>query len=166
MTKEQLLKLTPGELTDLGICPTCFNRECGGALYGDDSDIIIYRDADIECFFVKNPRAPGHACISSITHYHDMSEAPDSLNEKIVRFSAALIRIIREVYACERVYLCTMCDGPNNHYHVQLIPRYAHEKRGSTNFVKQRCEYVPDFEKLEKVRRLTESFAKDDRSDG
>lgn len=160
MTKEQLLKLTPGELTDLGICPTCFNRECGGALYGDDSDIIIYRDADIECFFVKNPRAPGHACISSITHYHDMSEAPDSLNEKIVRFSAALMRIIREVYACERVYLCTMCDGPNNHYHVQLIPRYAHEKRGSTNFVKQRCEYVLDKEKLDTVRYLTEEYAR------
>ena len=159
MTKEQLLKLTPGELTDLGICPTCFNRECGGALYGDDSDIIIYRDADIECFFVKNPRAPGHACISSITHYHDMSEAPDSLNEKIVRFSAALIRIIRKVYACERVYLCTMCDGPNNHYHVQLIPRYSHEKRGSTNFVKPRGEYIVDQKKLDAVSNMMKEYA-------
>ena len=152
MTKEELLKLTPGELTDLGICPTCFNRECGGALFGDDSDIIIYRDGDIECFFVKNPRAAGHACISSIEHYHDMSEAPVALNEKIIRFSAAMMRIIRDVYACERVYLCTMCDGPNNHYHVQLIPRYSFEKRGSSNFVKQRGEYVLDAEKLERIR--------------
>ena len=89
-----------------------------------------------------------------------MSEAPDALNEKIVRFSAALMRIIREVYACERVYLCTMCDGPNNHYHVQLIPRYATEKRGSTNFVKPRSAYVLDKDKLETVRRLTKSYAK------
>ena len=34
MNKEELLKLSPGELTDLGICPTCFDRENGGALYG------------------------------------------------------------------------------------------------------------------------------------
>lgn len=160
MTKEELLKLTPGELTDLGICPTCFNRECSGALYGDDTDTLIYRDGEIECFFVKNPRAAGHLCISSIEHYHDMSEAPDALNGKIVRFSAALMRIIREIYACERVYLCTMCDGPNNHYHVQLIPRYAAEKRGSTNFVKPRSAYVLDKDKLETVRRLTAEYAK------
>ena len=30
MNKEELLKLSPGELTDLGICPTCFSRENGG----------------------------------------------------------------------------------------------------------------------------------------
>ena len=164
MEKEKLLKLTPGELTDMGICPTCFNRECGGALYGDDTDTVIYRDEDIECFFVKNPRAAGHAAISTAVHYHDMSEAPDATNEKIVRFSAALMRIIREAYGCERVYLCTMCDGPNNHYHVQLIPRYANEKRGSTNFVKPRGAYVPDYERLELVRRLTREYAEGDKS--
>lgn len=37
MNKEELLKLSPGELTDMGICLTCFNRENGGALYGDNS---------------------------------------------------------------------------------------------------------------------------------
>ena len=77
MNKEELLKLSPGELTDLGICPTCFNRENGGALYGDNSDKMLYEDEDIECFFVGNPRAAGHMCISTMEHYHDMSEAPD-----------------------------------------------------------------------------------------
>ena len=62
MNKEELLKLSPGELTDLGICPTCFNRENGGALYGDNSDKMLYEDEDIECFFVGNPRAAGHMC--------------------------------------------------------------------------------------------------------
>ncbi len=32
MNKKELMKLSPGELTDMGICPTCFNRENGGAL--------------------------------------------------------------------------------------------------------------------------------------
>lgn len=154
MKKEDLLKLSPGELTDLGICPTCFNRENGGALYGDNSDKMIYEDEDIECFFVGNPRAEGHLCISTMTHYHDMSEAPDFLNEKIIRFAKRLMVIIKEVFSCERVYMCTMCDGPNNHYHIQLIPRYAYEKRGSGNFVKPRSVYVYNREKLEKVKAL------------
>ncbi len=162
MKKEELLRLSPGALTDMGICPTCFNRECGGALYGDNSDKLIYEDKDIECFFVGNPRADGHACISSVTHYHDMSEAPDSLNEKIVRFAKRLMLAIKEVYACERVYMCTMCDGPNNHYHVQLIPRYAHEKRGSGNFVKARQAYVCDGEKLARIRQLIAEYAAQD----
>lgn len=156
MKKEDLLKLSPGELTDLGICPTCFNRENGGALYGDNSDKMIYEDEDIECFFVGNPRAEGHLCISTMTHYHDMSEAPDFLNEKIIRFAKRLMVIIKEVFSCERVYMCTMCDGPNNHYHIQLIPRYAYEKRGSGNFVKPRSVYVYNREKLERVKALLE----------
>ena len=158
MKKEELLKLSPGELTDMGICPTCFNRECGGALYGDSSDKLIYEDEDVECFFVGNPRAPGHMCISTIQHYHDMSEAPDYINEKIIRLAKRFMKIICEVYGCVRVYMCTMCDGPNNHYHIQLIPRYADEKRGSGNFVKPRGSYVCDKEKLAKVKLLINAY--------
>lgn len=159
MNREELLKLSPGELVDLGICPTCFNRENGGALYGDISDKLLYEDEDIECFFVGNPRADGHMCISTVQHYHDMSEAPDHINEKIVRFSKRFMQIIREVYSCERVYMCTMCDGPNNHYHIQLIPRYAHEKRGSGNFVKPRKSYEFNKDKLERCRELIKKYA-------
>ena len=154
MNNEDLLKLSPAELTDLGICPTCFNRENGYALFGDNKDKLIYEDEDIECFLVGNPRAKGHACISTIEHYHDMSEAPDHINDKIIRFAKRLMIIIKEVYGCERVYMCTMCDGPNNHYHVQLIPRYSYEKRGSNNFVKPRFPYEHDEGKLEKLRAL------------
>lgn len=159
MKKEDLRKLSPGELVDLGICPTCFNRENGGVLYGDTSDKMLYADEDIECFFVGNPRADGHMCISTIQHYHDMSEAPDPINEKIVRFAKRFMQIIREVYGCERVYMCTMCDGPNNHYHIQLIPRYADEKRGSKNFVKPRKDYVANYDKLERIRKLISEYA-------
>lgn len=154
MKDEELLKLSAGELVDLGICPTCFNREHNNALYGDDSNILIYKDVDIECFFVTNPRADGHMCISTINHYHDMSEAPDYINEKIIRYAKAFMKILKQVFVCERVYLCTMCDGPNNHYHIQLIPRYSYEKRGSTNFVKPRKDYVYDEQKLNLTRKL------------
>ena len=159
MDEKELLKLSPSELTDLGICPTCFNREHGGALYGDNSDKLIYEDADIECFFVGNPRADGHMCISTMEHYHDMSEAPDYLNEKIIRFAKQFMIILKEVFGCERLYICSMCDGPNNHYHVQLIPRYGFEKRGSRNFVKERKAYIYDENKFHAVKQMIKNYA-------
>ena len=84
MDNKELLLLSPNELVDFGICQTCFNKTHNGVLYGDNSNKLIYEDEDIECFFVGNPSAKGHMCISSIDHYHDMSEAPDILNEKMI----------------------------------------------------------------------------------
>ena len=160
---EKLCKLKPGDLTDMGICPTCFDRATGGALYGDDSMLKTYEDDDIECLFVPNPRAEGHMMISTKQHFHDMAEAPDYINEKIIRFAKAYMNIIVEVYGCVRVYLCTMADGPMNHYHVQLIPRYSSEERGSKNFVKPRQKYVFDKQKFEKVCEMIKNFAKNDK---
>lgn len=70
------------------------------------------------------------------------------------------MKIIKEVYKCERTYLCSMCDGYMNHYYVQLIPRYASEIRGSTNFVKERKDYIYDEEKFIKVRDKINEYAK------
>ena len=158
MKEKDLLKLSPKELTDLGVCPTCLNRKYNGAVFGDDSQLKIYEDKDIECLFVANPRAVGHMMISTQTHYHDMSEAPDELNAKIIKFAKQFMIILKKVYGCERVYLCTMSDGPMNHYHVQLIPRYKNEERGSKNFVKPRKPYVYDETKVNKVKELINSY--------
>lgn len=160
MNDEDLLKLSPAELVDLGVCPTCLNRKYNGALYGDNSNMLLYNDNDIECFFVGNPRAEGHMCISTIEHFHDLSEAPDHINSKIIKFAKQFMIILKEVFKCERVYLCSMCDGPNNHYHIQLIPRYSFEKRGSSNFVKERKAYVFDKEKFNLVKSMIEEYAK------
>ena len=155
---EKLLKLSPGKLTDMGVCPTCFDRATNHALYGDDSCLKTYEDKDIECLFVPNPRAEGHMMISTKVHYHDMAEAPDFINEKIIRFVKAYMKIIVEVFGCERVYLCTMSDGPMNHYHVQLIPRYSFEERGSKNFVKLRQKYVYNEVKFKEVQKRINEY--------
>ena len=145
-------KVGPAELTDSGICPTCFDRANGNVLYGDNTDKIIYEDEDFECFLVGNPRANGHAAISTKIHFKDMMEADDETIRKISVLAKKAMNIIKDVYNAESVYLCTMCDGPMNHFHVQLIPRYDYEKRGSKNFVKERFDYVEDKEKLIKLR--------------
>jgi len=155
---EKYSKLSASELTDAGICPTCFNRQSGGLIFGDDKDKIVYEDKTIICAFVGNPRVDGHMMIATQKHYHDMSEAPDAINKKIVCYAKRLMKIICEVFGCERVYLCTMCDGPVNHYHVQLIPRYEHENRGSKNFVKERHTYVFDKEKFDLVSKKISMF--------
>lgn len=135
-------QLTVKQLVDSGICPTCYNKEHGHCLYGYHPERTIYENGDFECFLVGNPRSEGHIAISSIKHYKDMMEIPDYLCQEIFVFSKRLMNIMKEIYRCESVYLCTMCDGPMNHFHVQLIPRYSNEERGSKNFVKSRKEYV------------------------
>ena len=147
-------QVTNADLTDSGICPTCFDRNNNNVLYGDNSDKIIYEDDKFECFLVGNPRADGHVAISTKKHFKDMMEIDDETCKEIFLISKKLMNIIKKVYNSESVYLCTMCDGPMNHFHVQLIPRYSFEKRGSKNFVKPRFEYKEDKIKLNKLREL------------
>lgn len=145
-------KITFADLTDSGICPTCFDKEHNGVVYGDNSDKTIYENEYFVCFLVGNPRADGHVAISSKKHYKDMMDIDDELCEKIFVFAKKMMNIIKEVYESESVYLCTMCDGPMNHFHLQLIPRYKFEKRGSANFVKDRKEFILDIDKIEKMK--------------
>lgn len=146
-------KVTAADLTDSGICPTCFNKEHNNILYGDNEEKLLYEDDELECFLVGNPRANGHVAISTKKHYKDMMEIDDEICQKVFLFSKKTMCILKDVYGSESVYLCTMCDGPMNHFHVQLIPRYSHEKRGSKNFVKPRFEYVEDLNKIKTLRK-------------
>ena len=146
--------LTAAMLTDAGICPTCFNKEHGNCLYGDESDKMLYENASFECYLVGNPRAEGHTAISSKKHYKDMMEIPDDLCEEIFVFAKKAMSILKLVYQSESVYLCTMCDGPMNHFHIQLIPSYSYENRGSKNFVKERQKYVTDEDKVKTLRLM------------
>lgn len=147
-------KLTPAMLTDKGICPTCYDKEHNNCLYGDKKDKILYENEMFECFLCGNPRADGHTIISSKTHYKDMMEIPDELCQEIFNFSKKIMNVLKEVYHAESIYLCTMCDGPMNHFHIQLIPRYSFELRGSKNFVKERKEYTEDLDKIIKIRKI------------
>ena len=145
-------EITVADIVDSGICPTCFDKQNNHILYGDNKDKMIFEDDDFECFLVGNPRAEGHTAISTKKHYKDMMEIDDKICNEIFILAKKIMNILKEVYNAESVYLCTMCDGPMNHFHIQLIPRYSFEKRGSKNFVKPRLEYREDKEKLLKLR--------------
>ena len=147
-------KLSASILTDLGICPTCYDKKNNFCIYGNNSDKLLYENNDFECYLCGNPRSIGHTIISSKKHYKNMLEIPDDLCSEIFIFAKKAMNIIKEVYCAESVYLCTMCDGPINHFHIQLIPRYSFEKRGSSNFVKPRLQYKEDLSKVNEIRKL------------
>ena len=145
-------KVGVADIVDSGICPTCFDKQNNHILYGDNTDKIIFENDKFECFLVRNPRAEGHVAISTKKHFKDMMEIDDKTCIEIFLLAKKVMNILKEVYNAESVYLCTMCDGKMNHFHIQLIPRYSFEKRGSKNFVKPRFEYRENREKLIKLR--------------
>lgn len=147
-------KIGVADIIDSGICPTCFNKENDNVLYGDETDKIIFENDNLKAFLVGNPRALGHVAISTKKHYKDMMEADDEICTEMFLLAKKTMQVIKQVYNAESVYLCTMCDGPMNHFHIQLIPRYSYEKRGSKNFVKPRSEYKEDKDKLMKIKKL------------
>lgn len=145
-------ELTSAKLTDMGICPTCYDKEHNNILYGDIKDKMLYENDSLECFLCGNPRSVGHTIISSKRHYKDMMEIPDDLCKEIFIFAKKMMNILKKVYKSESVYLCTMCDGPMNHFHIQLILRYKNELRGSKNFVKDRTNYIHNQEIVDRLR--------------
>lgn len=146
--------LTVAELVDNGVCPTCYDREHERCLYGDPAEKMLYENELFECSLIGAPRAPGHTVIISKAHYKDMMEIPDDLCREVYVFAKKAMNALKTVYKAESVYLCTMCDGPMNHFHVQLIPRFSYEKRGSKNFVKERKSCIAEPEKVQKLREL------------
>lgn len=48
MDDNELIKLSAGELTDLGICPTCFNRKHNGAIIFSLSHDIALRNEAVQ----------------------------------------------------------------------------------------------------------------------
>lgn len=139
------------DIIDSGICPTCFDKENNHILYGDNKDRIFFENAKFECFLVGNPRSNGHTVITTKKHFKDMMELDDETCKEIYLLAKKVMNILKEVYNAQSIYLCTMCDGPMNHFHLQLIPRYSFEKRGSINFVKPRFVYKEDKEKLKEL---------------
>lgn len=146
--------ISPEMLVDQGICPTCYDRTHGLCLYGDPTERILYENDSFTCLLITNPRCAGHTIITTKMHYKDMMDLPPALCSEIYSFAQKVMIALRTVYAAESVYLCTMCDGPMNHFHVQMLPRYADERRGSKNFVRPRCTYIHDPEKVSSLRSL------------
>ena len=148
------MNYSAAELVDMGVCPTCYDQTHNHCIFGDPTERLLYGNERFSCLLIGNPRAPGHAIVTTKEHFKDMMELPDDLCKEVYSFARKAMCAIKTVYGSESVYLCTMCDGPMNHFHLQMIPRYACEKRGSRNFVKERKAYIHDEQKVSALRNL------------
>ena len=138
-------------LKEQGICPTCYHYKLGN-LQADIENRKLYEDDILFCFFADDPRSVGHTIILLKNHYEDMSFVSDDLCAYVFTFAKKVMNILKDVLAVEKVYLCTMCDGKPNHFHVQLIPRHPDAEIGSTNFIKARMSYIKNEVVLQSMR--------------
>jgi len=133
-----------------GICPSCYNQQHGG-IYPAFTDRLIYEDELLWCFLEFKPRAVGHTILLVKEHYEDMSCVPDEVCAAVYLAAKRVMNALKNALGAEKVYVCTMCDGEVNHFHIQLLPRYAGEAIGSKNFVKPRREYVANAKYLANI---------------
>ncbi len=71
-------------------------------------------------------------------HREDVSELSEDEAGRVFEECVRVVKAIKEGLGAEKVYLVTMCDGELNHLHLQLLPRYAWERIGSTRLVAHR----------------------------
>ncbi len=93
------------ELVDQGICPTCYDRDHGCCVFGDPEERRLFENELFDCLLIINPRAPGHAIITTKQHYKDMLELPEDLCRDIYGFAGRVMRALKAVYGSESVYL-------------------------------------------------------------
>ncbi len=132
-----------------GTCPTCHNL-VSGEIFPQADARTFYEDDNVSCFLEIYPRNPGHTIVLVKRHLEDVSELPG--DDHVYSVIHDTIDALKSVLGAEKVYLVTMCDGPRNHLHFQLIPRLPDDEiRGSRLLVKERMlltEFAVDVGRL------------------
>jgi diadenosine tetraphosphate (Ap4A) HIT family hydrolase len=125
------------ELIARGICPACHDLEHDEP-YGR-GERVIYEDDRFLVLLERHPRMLGHTIIVYKPHRDDFSDLSIEEGRDVMAMCVRVAQALKQSLAAEKVYLVTMCDGPN-HLHLQLLPRYAGEDIGSTRLVLPRAE--------------------------
>jgi diadenosine tetraphosphate (Ap4A) HIT family hydrolase len=143
------------EQQQAGRCYQCVNQQTHGAVLGPDH--VLYEDDRLFAVLASDPRSPGHTIVVWREHVQDFTGLDDRGTAHLFSVCARVARAILAALAgTERVYMVTMCDGPGNHLHIQLIPRYQHEAIGSKRLVSPR---QPLREAAEITTAIRESLA-------
>jgi diadenosine tetraphosphate (Ap4A) HIT family hydrolase len=123
------------ELRRQGICDTCHNLATGEP-YGNQ--YVIHEDDLFKVNLETFPRARGHAIAVYKPHRADLTELTEDEAGLVFQCCVRIANAIKRGLGAEKVYLNSMCDGPINHLHLQLFPRYPGDPIGSTRFVAPR----------------------------
>lgn len=137
------------ELREQGICDTCHSLTTGEPY---SNAFILYEDDRFLVTLESYPRARGHTIVVYKPHRADLSELNDDEAGTVFRLCVRVANALKQGLGAEKVYLNTMCDGPINHLHLQLFPRYPGERIGSSRFVAERGPLVDGEEIVRLVR--------------
>jgi diadenosine tetraphosphate (Ap4A) HIT family hydrolase len=149
--REQTLRRVEA-LQKEGVCPTCYDFRTGGQLFGND--YTVYDDELFKIVLERYARARGHTVVIYKPHRNDLSELSDEESGCVFAVCIRVVQSLKEALGAEKVYLNTMCDGSVNHLHLQLFPRYAGERIGSTRFVAERRPIVDGADTVRRIRAV------------
>ena len=148
--ERELLGRRVQEPREQGICDTCHSLATGEP-YGNA--FILSEDDRFLVTLEAYPRARGHTIVVYKPHRADLSEPDEEEAGAVFRRCVRVASALKRGLGAEEVYLNTMCDGPINHLHLQLFPRYPGERIGSSRFVAERGPLV-DGEEIARVVRM------------
>jgi L-amino acid N-acyltransferase YncA/diadenosine tetraphosphate (Ap4A) HIT family hydrolase len=139
-------------LKESGVCPTCRDMATHD-VYPPAADRTFYEDDTVACLLELYPRSPGHTIVLVKPHCEDLTDMPGDVSQRAWPIVHRAARALKSVLGAEKVYLCSMCDGRRNHFHLQLIPRLAGDDlQGSRVFVKERGMLTNRLPLLEELR--------------
>jgi len=115
-----------------GLCYSCHDLTTG-SIFGNQA--VIYDDELFRVVLDPYPRMLGHTIVVYKPHREDISELSQEEAGHLFQFCLQVVHALKTALHAEKVYLNTMCDGPINHVHIQLFPRYAGDIMGSKRFV-------------------------------
>lgn len=148
-------------LAEAGICYQCRDQETSGEILGDQDTILD--ETDVRAVLSLDPRAPGHTVIVWKAHVQDFTELTEDETGRLFTVARDVARAIRvAIKGVARVYLVTMCDGPVNHLHLQLIPRYDGSPIGSKRLVDPRGPLLEGARIAAEIRRAYETSSDPD----
>jgi len=101
-------------------CPICDRQQSGFA----NSDCPIYADSHWLVRHARETNILGYLVLEARRHFLDLAEASERECRSYGPVLATVVRAVRDVIPCERVYTFTLAEMVP-HFHVHVIPRTA-----------------------------------------
>jgi len=110
----------------------------------------IYEDDDFRVFLDINPITNGHVLMVPKTHYDNMFELPEDMIPKIYETAKKVNDILKEKLNIEGLTLIQNngLGQDVKHYHLHLVPRYAHDEIKYLSNEKQLVEVEDVFNQI------------------
>lgn len=98
---------------------------------GEIPSATIYEDDDFRVILDIEPATYGHALLICKEHYANLYELPDALAARALPVAKKVISMMKDITGCDG-YNIVQNNGRAagqsvSHYHIHLIPRYAHD---------------------------------------